>query len=245
MIEMNKNYGALILPAYNETESIYELLLELDSKIPQDWHIIVVDDSPSNDTEEFVRIARSIIVRDQLKLHLIRNPKKSGRGAAVQIGFSYAIENLKPSFLIEMDSDGSHTVESLLLLIGVSEDEDFVIGSRYLKGSKIVGWPILRRAFSRLINFILRNTFRLNVFDWTNGLRRYSVKASLIQNRHQFLNSGFICLSEQILLLENHDIFPHEIPITFVDRTHGISTVTHMEILKSLQGIVRLFLIWK
>ena len=236
--------GVLVLPAFNETESIYNLLHELDLHLPFNWHLIVVDDSPSDRTEAYVKKAFSELKREQSTLHLLSNLQKSGRGAAVQQAFSFAIANIDFEFIIEMDSDGSHTFESVLGLLDAPIDQEFVIGSRYLQDSEITGWPLSRRVFSRATNFLLKKIFGIGISDWTNGLRRYSAKAIEIQHNYKFKNNGFICLSEQILLLRNHGISSFEVPISFVDRTHGASTVTHMEIFKSLNGIFGLYKEW-
>lgn len=233
--------GVLVLPAFKETVSIYNLLHELDLRIPPQWHLIVVDDTPSNETENFVTKAFSELKREKSNLHLLRNPQKSGRGAAVQQAFTFAVTHIDFEFIIEMDSDGSHTIESVLGLVDAPKDRQFVIGSRYLPESKIIGWPLSRRVFSLLTNFLLKSIFRIGVNDWTNGLRRYSAKAVEIQCNYNFQNKGFICLTEQILVLNDQGISSFEIPIAFVDRMHGASTVTHMEILKSLKGIFGLY----
>jgi len=238
---MNKNSGVLVLPAYKETESISRLLDELDSNIPLNWHFVVVDDSPTNETAECVQLVFSTLKREASNLHILRNSRKSGRGAAIQQGFIFSANSIKPDFLIEMDSDGSHTVEAVLRVLAAPKEEDFVIGSRYLPQSSIIGWSLTRRIFSRIINHILKLIFRSALNDWTNGLRRYSAKAVAIQIEHEFVNRGFISLSEQTLLLKDHGILPIEVPITFIERVHGSSTVTYKELLDSIKGIVGLY----
>jgi dolichol-phosphate mannosyltransferase len=245
LAELESSRGAVVLPSYNETESISKLILELDSSLPPQWEMVVVDDSPTNETQRNVLEAFQSANRDPSKLHILRNEGKSGRGAAVQRGIGFCMSNLNPEFIIEMDSDGSHTVDSVMRLVSAPKTHEFVIGSRYLKDSKILGWPLLRRVFSILTNMMLRRVFRAQLSDWTNGLRRYSVKASLIQLDHQFTNKGFICLSEQALLLREHEINPFEVPIVFIDRTHGVSTITHMEIWQSVKGIFGLYRQWR
>ena len=245
MIEIDLTTGAVVLPSYNETQSISKLLLELDIALPFHWNIVVVDDSPTNETQRIVLEAFGKALRHPSKLHLMRNNNKSGRGAAVQRGIGFCISNLSPEFIIEMDSDGSHTIDSVMGLVNTSKSHDFVIGSRYLESSEIVGWPIGRRIFSILTNRVLKCIFKSQLSDWTNGLRRYSAQASIIQLEHKFVNKGFICLSEQILILRKKGIEPFEVPIVFVDRTHGMSTITHMEILQSVRGIFGLYQKWR
>jgi dolichol-phosphate mannosyltransferase len=231
----------LVLPTYGETESISRLLLQLDVAIPSNWHFIIVDDSPTDQTARIVMETFKELKRNSMQLHFLKNPKKSGRGAAVQQGFNYALSAFKVHQLIEMDSDGSHTVESVLELIKLPQTHQFVVGSRYLSESRIIGWPLLRRIFSYAINKVLKIVFRIKLNDWTNGLRRYSVEAIEIQTNYNFLNKGFIGLSEQVLLLNQKGITPFEVPITFIERVHGKSTVTFTEIFNSAKGISGLY----
>lgn len=244
---MNKSssvIGALVLPTYKETVSVSTLLKELDAKIPLDWHFVVVDDSPTSETAECVSLLYSTLRRDASKLHILKNSNKSGRGAAVQQGFIFAASSIEADFLIEMDSDGSHTVEDVLRVLEAPNDQHFVIGSRYLPTSSIKGWPLTRRIFSRAINHVLKYTFKSELNDWTNGLRRYSAKAVAIQIGHEFENKGFISLSEQTLLLRDYGILPFEVPITFIERVYGSSTVTYRELLDSIKGVIGLYISW-
>jgi len=236
--------GVIVLPAYCETQSIADLLLELDVAVPSNWHFLVVDDSPTESTTNYVNRTFSSLSRESSNLHILRNLTKSGRGAAVQRGFQYAANYIAGTldFFIEMDSDGSHTAASVNKMISAPKANDFVIGSRYLNSSSISGWPLFRRFFSKSLNFFLRKTFKVPIFDWTNGLRRYSMRAVQIQLEHEFKNDGFICLSEQIMLLLKNGISPIEIPITFVNRTHGSGSVTTHELYKSLRGILGLWM---
>ena len=234
--------GAIVLPTYNETQSIYNLLIELDLNIPLNWYLIIVDDSPTTKTENLVKEVFGKARRDRDRFHFIKNENKSGRGFAVQIGMRYANTKFQSNFVIEMDSDGSHTVESVLKLMSAPADKDFIVGSRYLPSSQIIGWSITRRVFSKIINKYLEGIFGIGLSDWTNGLRRYSKQSIEIQISHKFKNSGFISLSEQALLLHENHILPFEIPITFEERTHGTSTVTRHEIMNAAKGIINIYL---
>jgi dolichol-phosphate mannosyltransferase len=79
------------------------------------------------------------------------------------------------------------------------------------------------------------------VSDITNGLRRYSSVAidRILATKQE--NSGFIYLSEQAIIVKNANLTIAEIPIVFVDRTLGKSTVTWREISSSLLGVAKLF----
>ncbi len=75
-----------------------------------------------------------------------------------------------------MDSDFSHGPNEINrnLNILMKENLDLLIGSRYMPKSKIINWPIKRRTFSHLSNFILEFLFKLKINNYTNGFRFYS-----------------------------------------------------------------------
>jgi dolichol-phosphate mannosyltransferase len=177
------------------------------------------------------------------KIHFDFTCQKSGRGSAVLRGLLLARNKFpKAMNFVECDADESHRVEDVLRVLKVGQKNDFVIGSRYLRDSQILGWPFSRRVFSRGLNIVIPKLLQLEIRDITNGLRSYSVKATDILLSHQFMNSGFIMLSEIALLLGDRRIVPYELPSIFVNRRLGNSTVTKVEIVDSLTGLLNLFI---
>jgi dolichol-phosphate mannosyltransferase len=150
------------------------------------------------------------------------------------------IEDDSFEYFLESDADGSHDLQGMRDVIATLSENEFVIGSRYLPESRIIGWPISRRLFSRMINLSLRFLFGLRTHDFTNGLRGYSRRSVLEILASGQMNTGFIYLTEQILILNRVGIKPIEIPITFIDREKGESSVTHRELLDSAVGVVSL-----
>jgi hypothetical protein len=76
--------------------------------------------------------------------------------------------------------------------------------------------------------------------DVTNGLRRYSINAVDLILGSEANSTGFIYLSEQALLISRSGLEIKEIPIVFIDRELGASTVTWREIVSSILGILKL-----
>jgi dolichol-phosphate mannosyltransferase len=236
------NKIALVIPTFNESESMEDLCENLE-KLKLEFpalRIIFVDDSPNGLTTIAIntQLNRRILLRDHCSV--IQRKSKLGRGSAVRDGFLSVIEDDSFEYFLESDADGSHDLQGIRDVIATLRENEFVIGSRYLPESRIIGWPISRRLFSRIINLSLRFLFGLRTYDFTNGLRGYSRRSVLEILASGQLNTGFIYLTEQILILNRVGIKPIEIPITFIDREKGESSVTHRELLDSAVGVVSL-----
>jgi dolichol-phosphate mannosyltransferase len=230
-----------ILPAFNEGESIYQLILNMHAKVPNNSLIVVVDDSPGEDTISHCYRAFQDSGWEKANWEILRSPKKSGRGDAVRRGLIHARKDPTIDCFVEMDSDGSHSPEMAIKVASRIPLVDFCIGSRYMTSSQIIGWSIERRLFSRLINFLLRRIFGRKVSDWTNGLRAYSPKAvDEITSRNAHTH-GFIYLSEQAVILSNKKYKFDQVPIIFQERIAGESSVTWRELLDSIVGVYRIF----
>ena len=229
-----------ILPTYKETKSVHQLILDLHKASPDDYSIIIVDDSPNNHTVEYCENAFNECGWKIENIEIIKNSHKGGRGHAVKMGLELALRNPLTNCFVEMDSDGSHSAEMALKVAVNVPHLDFCIGSRYLRESKIIGWSLERRIFSKAINSILRGAFNSEISDWTNGLRAYSRSATRALCEHQALTTGFIYLSEQAVILTNGNYQVGEVPIIFQNRTFGESTVTVRELSDSLLGVFRI-----
>lgn len=233
--------AAIIIPSYLETEALPELLSELVPYLTQDTVVIVVDDSPREILAEIETKCTKAIKGGLFSLVFESNGRKNGRGMAVLRGMNLALE-LYPNLVtvLECDADGSHRPEDISKLLRKKSSADLLVGSRYLPESKIIGWPFSRRLFSCVLNQIIPKFLSIPLSDITNGLRRYSIEATKLIARSTPKNKGFIFLSEQAQMIHENGMVIEEVPITFIDRTLGSSTVSYQEILKSLLGILLL-----
>ena len=232
----------VIIPTFNEEESIGLLLEDFLSQLENNTYLIFVDDSETDQTVENIRRVLSSNIEWNTQFHVIHNDSKSGRGHAVRQGMLYAKNEFDPDRYLEMDSDGSHRAMDAVKVFSNIPIDGYAIGSRYLDGSKIVGWAKSRLFYSKLINRMLRAIFRLEISDWTNGLRGYSRNAVNLLLEKPQLNGGFIYLAEEILLLDAAGVPVKEIPITFKERVAGNSSVTYVEIINSIRGVFLLIM---
>lgn len=232
---------AIVIPSYGEDLALPALLTTLAGGFGEDIVIVVADDSKPEIRARLVT-GCEMAMKDSLGTLIFSfSETKSGRGAAIRRGMKLAREEF-PNLdsIMECDADGSHQPQDIFRVRDSSFSCDLLVGSRYLKESRIVGWPIRRRIFSRVLNISIPLLLHLHVKDVTNGLRRYSIRAVDLILNNEARSSGFIYLSEQALLISKSGFKIKEIPIVFIDRELGSSTVTWREILSSTLGIIKL-----
>jgi glycosyltransferase involved in cell wall biosynthesis len=111
-----------IVPAYNEQESVTQVIEEIRAFDP-DFEIVVVDDGSTDATTA---------AATRLGAHVVRLPFNLGIGGAVQTGFRYAFEN-SFQLAVRVDGDGQHDPAQLGLLLGpiLADEADIAIGSRF------------------------------------------------------------------------------------------------------------------
>ena len=144
-----------------------------------------------------------------------------------------------------MDADFSHDPAELKRNINFffNNSLDLLIGSRYLKRSKIINWSLSRRIFSSLANFLARNLLQIPITDFTNGFRIYSRRsAQKIVNDCGKIGDGFIVLSEILVVLYLNNFKINEIHSKFVNRARGESSVSFKLILQSFVGLIKIYL---
>lgn len=226
---------AVVLPTYCEAENIESLVREIQS-LKLNCFIIVIDDSSSDGTISKVRKLQT----EYDNIFLYVRPSKLGLGTAITDGFRLvlSLEN-PPDYVITMDADFSHNPRDIPKLIQMAQNNyNLVIGSRYCKGGKIVGWPLMRRLISRIASFIASTMIGRRVRDCTSGLRCYSI--GYIKNVLGFLHSQTYEFQIETLRQAWIQSFKvKEVPITFTNRKKGKSKLTPDEIRAFLVYILK------
>jgi len=224
-----------ILPCYNEFENIFILIKQI-KKIFKNHLIVIIDDSSNNKIKNKVSKYKNI--------KYFKRKSKSGRGSAVIFGMKKILKEKKIDLFVEMDTDLSSHPKELPKNIKFFKKEklDLLIMSRYLKGSKIINWPLKRRLFSLLSNKLANFLLRAGVTDYTMGYRIYSKQAikHVVKNCGK-IGSGFIVLSEILAELNYNKFKISDIKTTFINREKGDSTVGIKLIYESLIGIFKIY----
>lgn len=151
----------VIIPAYNEEESILNTVTELRRVCPQFDYLVVNDGS----VDGTARVCR------ENHFHLLDLPVNLGLSGAVQAGMKYAYRHGYDA-AVQFDADGQHCPEYLpAMLEKCGEGFDIVIGSRFVEEKK----PRSMRMFgSALIAFAIHLTTGVWLGDPTSGMRMYS-----------------------------------------------------------------------
>jgi len=226
---------AVVIPTYNERENIARLV-EAIVNLSDDIQVIVIDDNSPDGTGEIV----DALADKYPTVEVIHRQGKGGRGSACIAGFRRALERPEIEYFIEMDADFSHDPRDIPRLLAAMPDNGVVIGSRYIRGGKIVSWGIQRHIFSRLANAFARMMLGIPIRDYTNGYRCYSRRALESIDYDRIEAHGYIVLSEMAYQLHHQRIKFAEIPITFVNRQRGASNTSLREIFDAFAAVVRL-----
>jgi len=238
---LNSVRFVIAIPCYNEIIALPILIKKLSLSLNSYDAVLILDDSPIENRNKIQSLTTEVFGESKGLLLFLNSDKKLGRGSAVRRGMQSCKKHFPNlQYFIECDADGSHQVSDIIKLRDNQSKIDLVIGSRYLLESQIMGWSMQRRIFSRLLNFIIPKMLRIPVKDITNGLRRYSPKAIDYILKVKQLNNGFTYLSEQIIIVHSKGLSILELPIIFIERVSGKSTVTYKEIFNSLKGILLL-----
>jgi len=224
----------IVLPSYNEAENIAALVTAIRAAVAGAT-IVIVDDSPDLATVNALEPLRGPAVR------VIHRGTKGGRGSAVFRGIDELLA-AGCGTIVEMDADFSHAPEQIPQLAAALAGADMVVASRYVRGGRIVNWPLRRRLFSRAANAIARTLLGVPIHDYTGGYRAYSRRAAeLIVETCGKIGRGFIPLSEVAVNVHYRGLRVVEVPTTFVNRARGKSSFGAGEIWEAARGLARLY----
>ncbi|MCU1453337.1 MAG: hypothetical protein JWN46_1483 [Acidimicrobiales bacterium] len=209
----------VVLPTYQEAENICDVLTRIRTAAPG-ADILVVDDGSPDGTADLADG-----VGERLgQISVLRRSAKSGLGPAYRAGFAWGLDQ-GHDVLLEMDADLSHDPDELPALLRAVEDggADLAIGSRYIPGGAVPGWPARRRLLSRWGNRYVGFMLGLPVRDATAGFRAY--RGSMIEklDLDRVRADGYGFQIEMAYEVHKAGGTILELPITFRDRIRGTS----------------------
>lgn len=221
---------SLILPTYNERETLPPLLAALYPVASGlGLEVVVVDDASPDGTAD---VAARMAAEGPLGIRMVRRPRKEGLASAVLAGASIAAGGI----IVVMDTDGSHPPGLIAPLVAaVAGGADVAVASRYVAGGRIERWPARRRLASLVATVIARRLLRLGARDPLSGF--FAARREVF-TRRVYWGMGFKILLE--ILARNPDLAVAEVPYTFTDRSGGQSKLNRGEVAAYLRLIGRL-----
>lgn len=225
----------VVLPTYQEAENVQDVLARIRAAVPE-AHVLVVDDGSPDGTADLAAETGAELGQ----IEVLRRPAKAGLGPAYRAGFAWGLER-GHDVLLEMDADLSHDPEVLRQLIAAVVDggADLAIGSRYVPGGSVPGWPRNRRLLSQLGNRYIGLMLRLPVRNATAGFRAYrrSIIEKIGLERSRADGYGFqIEMAYEVAKAGGTIV---EIPIAFHDRVRGVSKMSPNIVTEALLLVTR------
>ena len=218
------NTSIVVIPTYNEIESI-GALLEALKNLPVD--VLVIDDGSPDGTADFCR-AQGVEVHSRTG--------KMGLGSAYRAGFALILARDYLN-VIQMDADGSHRVSDLVTMMDWIGTSELLIGSRWVADGAIENWSKFREYLSRGANAYANTLLSLGIKDATSGFRIYDAALLRRMDIATIKSEGYCFQIEMTRRALSCGATAGEIPITFVERTHGISKMSFSIALEAMLRI--------
>jgi dolichol-phosphate mannosyltransferase len=166
---------SIVIPAYNESESITETVLTLYAKLTSEripHEIIVVNDNSKDDTLGVL----TSLQQQVSTLKIYTNLGLNGFGYAVR----YGLERFEGDCVAVMMADLSDSPDDLVAFYRkLLEGYDCVFGSRFIKGGSVTDYPRFKLVMNRIFNTGVRLFFRIGYNDLTNAFKLYKRETML------------------------------------------------------------------
>ncbi len=227
--------SVIIIPTYNEFDNIH-LIIEAISALPESFDILIIDDNSPDGTALKVKE----IQPSNPNVHLLERSGKLGLGTAYITGFKWAL-NKGYDYIFEMDADFSHNPESLIPLLNACKNgADMSVGSRYIRGGKVINWPKDRIMMSYFASIYVRIITWMPVADTTGGFVCYKKNTLLGINLDKITFIGYAFQIEMKYAVWSSGFKIKEVPITFKDRVLGVSKMSTKIFKEAFWGVLQI-----
>ncbi len=227
----------VIIPTYNEKENI-EKITRAVMQLDLGFHLLIVDDGSPDGTADIVKSLQNEFAG---RLFIAEREGKQGLGTAYIHGFKWALKG-SYAYIYEMDADFSHPPKDLenLHLACQQEGVGVAVGSRYVKGGKVVNWPLNRLVMSKGASIYVRLITFMPVSDATAGFVCYkrTFLEKLDMSKIQFV--GYAFQIEMKFAVWQLGFKIKEVPITFKDREEGLSKMSSDIFNEAVFGVLKM-----
>ncbi|AJM91985.1 glycosyltransferase [Nitrosopumilus piranensis] len=232
---MTENQVSVIIPTFNESENICNVLDLIKEHLPRiNLEAIVVDDNSPDGTGKIVEDYVKIKGNEEYPVSVIHRKTKSGLSSAILDG----LKKSNGDTIVVMDSDLSHPPQIIPKMLETLRKTqcDIVVASRYVAGGAIQGWPFKRKLMSKIATKIAKKGLGINSDDPMSGFFVFRKK---ITEGLKFDAIGYKMLLE--LLVKANGVKVEEVPYTFTDRKKGSSKLDTSTIIDYCKSVWKLY----
>jgi len=207
----------IIIPLKNEEKGIKNLIEKLTpvlDRIEKKINISLIDDYSSDQTWNILKQYEEKI--NYVKVY--KNENATGFGNALKVGIDKNLDDAIIVFMGDCSDDPNNIIDYIKYL---DEGYDCVFGSRFIKGSKLNDYPLVKLIFNRLANNFIRILFFIKYNDITNAFKAY--KKKVLDECNPIISQHFNINAELSLKAINRDFKYKVIPISWTNRSVGVS----------------------
>ncbi len=208
---------SIVIPVRNEEKGIRRVLEALLARMQEasvPCEVLVVNDRSTDGTVEVVRQLSAACPQ----VHLLDSPRPHGFGLAIRKGF----ESMKGEAVVVYMGDGSDDPEDVLLYYRtLQQGFDCVFGSRFIRGSRVSGYPWLKLFLNRMGNKFIQMLFLLPYNDVSNAFKAY--RAPVIKAVQPLVSQYFNITVEVPLKAIVRGFSYTVVPIRWNGRESGVS----------------------
>lgn len=222
----------IIIPAYNEEDSILKVIEELQRNYP-DYSYVVINDCSTDSTLDLL---------EANNINRISLPCNLGIGGAVQTGYRYALAN-DFDIAVQLDGDGQHDPKYLSSIIDpiASGEADVCIGSRFIEKEGFQT-SFMRRIGIKFLSFIIRLVGKVKVTDATSGFRACNKDMILHYTKHYAQDYPE---PEAIVSAALYGFRVKEVPVVMRERLAGVSSIGSLKSIYFMTKVSLAILIYR
>jgi dolichol-phosphate mannosyltransferase len=232
---------AIVIPTYNEKEtlpSLIEDLVKVASGLAEKFFILIVDDGSPDGTGQMAEDLN----KKYGHITVLHRESKLGLGSAYKDGFRTVLEKFDSDFIVEMDADHSHDPTEIPKMIQKLADYDFVIASRHVLQSVIVGWGRYRKTVHLIACNLAALCGGIKISDPTSGFRVFKNHVLKALDFSKIKSDGFAFQIEVLYHLNKLGFKGFESPTRFVNRKEGKSKMGFKETIQFVRACLSLLM---
>ena len=197
----------LFIPAYNCEKQIIRVLEQLDENVFKYIDEVIVINNKSTDNTE--KVVNEYIKNNKNKnIKLLRNNENYGLGGSHKVAFDYAKKN-EFNYVMILHGDDQGSVKDLIPYIenGEYKKHDCILGARFMKGSKLIGYSKFRTFGNRVYDLLFSIVVHKKIYDLGSGLNLY--KVDMLKNEFYKMFPDNLMFNYCMILASNY--YKHDI----------------------------------